>query len=331
MAVDPNDMLIFKMRGMQFGKAAGAKPAPRAPVIEGVRVPTAAIPSEEREEVGKAFAARATEEMGEAIAPEVAAEREAVGLGYLEEQRRTLRGFIAEEEKGAEEAPKKKGGKKKTAKEEIAAAKGLTCVNHPWRPAYAVCDYCGRAWCYSDLVNFEGRFYCLEDIDEVSKEAAGEIKVTKHNTFEMYAGIVFLVYAIALSYFTYPQWSLLIAFVGKVGVSGLLSHLSTNYGAFLFNIFVVALGAVAALSLLTRAKGGYYLSTLAGVLSIVLVTYEFLTSNATYLLAILVLAFAGIVVLAFSRMTAARSEKTEVFSEPQPLGNEIEWPRLETF
>lgn len=324
MAVDPNDLLIFKMRGMQFG------PAKKQPTISGPKIPKAPIPSEEEEELSeKAFGARVTEEAEEAIAPELAAEREALGLGYLDEENRKLRGFIAKEEQRAQEAEtRRKTGGAKSAKEEIEAAKGLNCVNHPWRPAYAVCDYCGRPYCYADLVMHEGKYYDLEDIENVSKQTVTTV-TREGNTFQKYAGVVFLVNAVLLAYFVYPQWPLLANYVAKVGVATLLTNLGTAYGASLFNIIVIVLGALAGASLFGRSGRGFLLSTFSGSVIIILISYEFLSSNATYLLAVMVLAFISIVVLAFSRMSATSEKAT--FEEIKPATTEVQWPQIETF
>ncbi len=55
---------------------------------------------------------------------------------------------------------------KKVARgEQVKSAAKEHCAWHPWRPAYALCDYCHRPFCFEDLVEAAGLFYCLEDID----------------------------------------------------------------------------------------------------------------------------------------------------------------------
>ncbi|EQD58270.1 hypothetical protein B2A_04436, partial [mine drainage metagenome] len=60
----------------------------------------------------------------------------------------------------------------KGEREEREAAEGMYCVWHPWRSAYAICHYCHRPFCFEDLVESNGNYYCLEDIDKAGGEHA---------------------------------------------------------------------------------------------------------------------------------------------------------------
>ena len=42
----------------------------------------------------------------------------------------------------------KKKGKTHSEEESEEADQGLSCVWHPWRPAYAICNYCHRPFCF---------------------------------------------------------------------------------------------------------------------------------------------------------------------------------------
>ncbi|MEM3228031.1 MAG: hypothetical protein QW774_01570 [Candidatus Micrarchaeaceae archaeon] len=358
MVVDPNDMLIFKMRNMHF---AGPSPSQQAQVRAEPQPEQPAQPNAPKQQVSKPE--KPAEQPQQAVyqqPPQIqkpqkqetkAAEakpkaaktslffsgkpKPAIGKEKSQEAEEESK-YITEAvlEKGFGEAETEQelaevlpGPKKlsKTEKDSIEAAKGLTCVLHPWRPAYAICSYCKRPFCYADLVEYDGKFYCLEDIDKVAtgrKPAA----VTSYNRFSSAAGGIFLVTAIIFGYFIYPQLSYIASYVSASGLTAFVLNYQ-KYATPLLNTIIILMLIAAGVNVLVRRGKGSYSSAILGGLIIVAISYEYLNSSISYLLLTSLLGFISIVLLAYGRVAKSATEEEAEVKQT----NTIEWPRLETF
>ena len=211
----------------------------------------------------------------------------------------------------------------KSKKEAIDAAQGYVCVNHPWRPAYAICDYCKRPFCYADLVEFNDRFYCLEDIDKVS--AKGAVPQPMVGRLWQLPGIVFLANAALMAFFIYPQTGFFISHIARVGLFSFLFSMTYAYGIATLN-FLIAIVSLAMGIILLLRPSHVYIGGIVGMVVLVGASYEYLNSAVSYLLLISILSFIATSLLLYNRMSSITSSSIE---EVKPT--DIEWPRLETF
>ena len=212
----------------------------------------------------------------------------------------------------------------KNEKSEMAAAKGLSCVNHPWRQAYATCKYCSRPFCYADLMEHDGNFYCIEDLDQATDKKAA--KGSSLGAFAIIAAILFIVNSGVLAYFAPGQ----IFFVGDKLLAGQFSiFIATNSQAYyleLANFAVFVLGIVSCFAILSKKNAGFFFGAIVAAVSAVIISYQYLNDSTYYLLGMSVIAFVEIVMLTFSRMSAGREIEEE---ELNPM--DIDWPRPEVF
>jgi hypothetical protein len=237
----------------------------------------------------------------------------------VQESGRTL------EESGAEaEAPKVNKKVSKNEKSEMAAAKGLSCVNHPWRQAYAICNYCSRPFCYADLMEHDGNFYCIEDLDQATDKKAA--KGGSLGAFAIIAALLFIINSGVLAYFAPGQ----IFFVGDKLLAGQFSILvathSQAYYLELANFAVFVLGIISCFAILSKKSAGFFFGAVVAAVSAVIISYQYLNDSTYYLLGMSVIAFIEIVMLTFSRMSAGREIEEE---ELNPM--DIDWPRPEVF
>lgn len=222
------------------------------------------------------------------------------------------------------EAPKAKKKVSKNEKSEMAAAKGLSCVNHPWRQAYAICKYCSRPFCYADLMEHDGNFYCIEDLDQATDKKAA--KGNSLGAFAIIAALLFIINSGVLAYFAPGQ----IFFVGDKLISGQFSILiathSQAYYLELANFAVFILGIVSCFAILSKKNAGFFFGAIVAAGSAVIISYQYLNDSTYYLLGMSIIAFIEIVMLTFSRMSAGREIEEE---ELNPM--DIDWPRPEVF
>lgn len=181
-------------------------------------------------------------------------------------------------------------------------ASHMTCELHPWRKAYAICDICKRAFCYEDIVEHGGKYYCFDDIDKVPQVIKSE-ELVKYNNLSIISAICF---ALVLPVFLFFSYGPLIAFFKAAEEFGMSSAISNNLTvavelALLSTVFGV-LSLYAAVQILFATKNSFKVSTVVGILTVGLFSYQFLSSIQVYLVVIAVMSFVGLVSLAYSRV-----------------------------
>ncbi|MFP3279265.1 MAG: hypothetical protein RXP92_03085 [Candidatus Micrarchaeota archaeon] len=347
MVVDPNELLIFKLRGMTTTAASPSKKFAQ-PQVKPQQQIGPSIAQQPQQQVSQPQIHAQTQ----APKPEVpqsqiqAQAKQAqpkpeqtfaqVKVGIAKEEILNVANIPTPEEKEEMNFPlltptlqqkevQEKATKKytKVERESIEAAKDMVCVNHPWRPAYAICNYCKRPFCYADLVEYNGAFYCLEDIDKVAGQAPN-LKEVNFNSFVAISSFFLLANAAIMGYFIYPQAKFLVKYISSVGFAGFLNSLTYSYGLSFVNLLIVIFSALAGLILFGKSNRWFYLSWAINAFILVIVSYEYLTMNSPYLLAVSLIAFLTIGTLSYSRL----SKTTE---EVNTIHEEINWPRVETF
>ncbi len=322
MRVNPNDLLIFKLRGM------GAQPSEEVPAEEEIK-PIVESRSENlstQESYGS--------ERKEAPKPKTKYK------GFNKAKEEALK---AEVERKYAESLKSEAPSLEAMQKTILASKkssvdigGMQCATHPWRKAYAKCDYCDRTFCYADIVKKGNKFYCLEDIDKVSNGEEAE-KDQARMSIPPIAGIGFIINALLIGYFTYPQISYLISSGTGAGALSVLNNFTYAYQLAVLDIIVFTLSATAGLFVITKSNNSAFTSAALGVLVLLGASYEFLNSFSVYLLAITALAIINIGVVSYLRVNPLgaqlqQEESNEISAMPNVPGSEaLQFSRLETF
>ena len=212
-----------------------------------------------------------------------------------------------------------------SGKESIEEAKGRVCTNHPWRGAYAVCEFCRRPFCYADMIEYGKHFYCLEDIDKATSGAVRE--KAQVNIFTRAAGVVFIIDSLLLLYFTLPQLEFIGISATKLSSSALLAAIGGNYSIPLLNALLSVMGILAAILLfISEDQRAIYLAGLVAAVVLIGVSYEYLNSYLYYTLLVSVIALVEIMLLTFGRVSSVTTSYSTDLGPP-----DVEWPRLETF
>ncbi|MGC8572179.1 MAG: hypothetical protein ACP5LH_02790 [Candidatus Micrarchaeia archaeon] len=186
-----------------------------------------------------------------------------------------------------------------SAKESRRIGEHMACVWHPWRQAYAICDYCRRPFCYEDLVEHNGLYYCLEDIDKVYNTK--ETELIKYNNFRLLSStFLFFVFFIFL-YYNYNSIVAIPSEIQSIGMNAFFENMFTPLG------FMIAKTALVLLSLLTSfiitadLKKSFSITVIVCVLTALLFSYLYIETNTFYFIIIAMLSLASIVVLAYSK------------------------------
>lgn len=145
------------------------------------------------------------------------------------------------------------------------------------------------------------------------------------NPFGPLAGIILLANSVIFGYFIYPQATFVMSYAARIGFGVFISNLNFDYGLTFLNLVLVVLGLIASIMMLGRLRIGNVFGGAVGAAILLSLTFEYLNSGAQYLLVVCIIAFFGIAALAFSRMSAVSAEKEDIRIA------DINWPKIETF
>ncbi len=217
-----------------------------------------------------------------------------------------------------------------TVKEDINkthSVNGLSCINHPWRSAYALCNYCHRPFCYADLAKENNKNYCLEDLDQITKTQT--VLVKKDFIYDYVASIFLFAVAGIFLFYAYQQihYTTLNFFnsLFSLGLIPFIKTLSLSYIYQLQNPLIVLFSVIAGILLLVKREKATITSALILVIISMVLSYTFLISNTYYFLYSFISCVVCMSIIALGKMNNIGSLHVAEVTEG------IEWPRVETF
>ena len=154
-------------------------------------------------------------------------------------------------------------------------------------------------------------------------------KVIGTNVFSKVAGSVMLINAVVFAFFIYNPSLYIFKYIQNIGIItfinfNLIENFNYTYGTGFIDMILVAATVLSGLALMTRFSKSHIITSLVSGAMLVMVSFEYLSSTANYLIAVCMLTFIGIGALAYSRMSAVSVE--EEFAK-----SDVNWPRIETF
>ena len=203
--------------------------------------------------------------------------------------------------------PVKKSTISRTEEQSRDAAKGKSCVWHPWRPAYALCNYCNRPFCYEDIIEYKNNYYCLEDIDKVSTGAGVETTV-RYNRLSMLSALLFIIAFVVFVFSAIGQVAYITNYANKIGFFSFIAQLNYAYTSALLGFFLALFSIIAGILIFVHSDKGFMVGSLVGAFSTILFSYSYISSGAVYTIAISLVSFAALVLLLLSRETYEAEE-----------------------
>lgn len=357
--LDANDLLIFKLRGVKKDEKVSDKSKPAPAPAAAIKANTKTAPEQVQPTLKSSSQQAAIPDIinseqqrrskeGLVLAQEKADEEESMRLQSQNRKGGGLFSVFAKKEDVEPPEPQpiqierkesaktsmydamhheKKGvepprGMSKEQSKELALNK--TCIYHPWRDAYAVCSHCKIAFCYADIVEHDDGFYCIEDSEKAYRKDTFTNKIEANAAIKI-SSLVLLVVAGLLFYYTYSQ---VFFILGNLGLnwSHALSNLQYSYAIALFNMVLALITFVDAIVILAFASRRLEVSEMVMGIVILAMSFEYMNSSVTYLIAIGVLAAGALMSMLISRMLENTLEFAQEAQEAK-----VRWPRLETF
>ncbi|MDE1768529.1 MAG: hypothetical protein KGH62_04115 [Candidatus Micrarchaeota archaeon] len=208
---------------------------------------------------------------------------------------------------------------KMNSAQSIKAAKGQFCVNHQWRHAYAICAICTLPYCYVDIMEKDGKMYCLQDID--ATETGTSKQQPEVNSLSVLSSVIFIANSVALGIFSYPQATFIVNQIMKAQFM-----LTSAYYLPLTNLAVVIFGVIAAISIVKRSATTLAFSLGVSMFGLLVVLYEYLLNNSPYLFVSSALLLVSVATVLYSRMSSV-NEVLEVGK----YAKDVNWPKPEIF
>ena len=204
--------------------------------------------------------------------------------------------------------------------------KGVSCINHPWRPAYAYCAKDGLPYCFVDLISHGGKNYCLNDIDSVLRSEGEETTPKPKNSFTLLSSALLFSSALIILYFTQKATELMAYLAMKQGAISFLLNLNPLYIFPVANIAVILLALFGAITILRNSLGFFAFAFAATLGALFIMIYQYSISSADYALISSVIMLLSVSTIVYSRMSSLTSSTVKYISTP-----EIQWPKPEAF
>ncbi|MGC8622337.1 MAG: hypothetical protein ACP5UC_00010 [Candidatus Micrarchaeia archaeon] len=179
-------------------------------------------------------------------------------------------------------------------------AKGQTCVWHPWRPAYAICNYCSRPFCYEDIVEYNNNYYCLEDIDKVSTGASKETSV-KYNNLSIISASFFVLSFLLFVYFANAQVAYVVKYANGLGFFDFLAKMNFAYGITILGTVLSVFNLVAGILIFARSEKWFSIGFGIAAFDIFVFSYGYLNTTRLYEIMIAISSFVALITLLVSR------------------------------
>lgn len=204
----------------------------------------------------------------------------------------------------------------------------LRCFIHPWRNAYALCNYCQKPFCFEDIIKYKNEYYCITDIDKVSK-APNESKLIEYNNLSYISILALFSNFIIFFYYSNQEISSILTKLISNGIYYLNNFISFNYLLFFLSFIFILFQFISGILILVRLKRSYILTLITSILNIILFSYIYLNSANFSSLYIVIISFISFITLIYSVKIYSRIEINETLKEVPTTP--INWADVKSF
>lgn len=192
--------------------------------------------------------------------------------------------------------------KAKSARDSRKLAKNMDCSTHPWRRAYALCEYCGRPFCYEDIMEYGNAYYCLDDIDKVSF-AIRNTEMVKYSRLSLISALLLIAAPLLYGYYGIAGMLTVFAAIKSAGIMNFILAENIPELIIVADVILMAFSFIAAISIILESQMSFKLTTLIGLITVAIFSYQFLGNvSKTYIALIAACSFVSLVTLAYSRV-----------------------------
>ena len=159
-------------------------------------------------------------------------------------------------------------------KEIRKVAAKMSCVNHPWRKAYAICDVCQRPFCYEDIVEHGGKYYCFDDIGS-APSGGPDTQMIKYNSIGMVAAVLFFGLFVAFLYLSYTNLEASYSIIASIGFHAFIAQINQDELLLFGGLLISILAFAASILILLESSDSFKTAAGVGVIGMVLFGYQY--------------------------------------------------------
>jgi hypothetical protein len=212
-----------------------------------------------------------------------------------------------------------------------SAVSGMFCVWHPWRPAYAACGYCKRPFCFEDITEFTGNYYCLEDIDKVASKPIVSIS-GRYTTLSFVSSLLLFIAFFVFVYYNAASllslYTSVSAQMARSGFNGAIKAFSIAYIEDVIGLMLTLLGLLSGFLIIVRSRKSFIVSLSISMMMIIFFGYSYATSNYIVDLIIPGLVTLALIVLILSANFMSGREESDVV---QHSAEQLNWSNTGRF
>lgn len=220
-----------------------------------------------------------------------------------------------------------KGGMTNKRSEKDAAI-GKTCLQHPWRSAYAVCAYCHKPFCFEDIIEHGSHYYCLNDMERVPQEQ--EKPRTLSYGLYLFSGIMLMLAFLVFVYSSYAAYINMFSFLFG-NIQSITTAIYESLQLMMEGILMLAL-FVDAIMILMQSRSSVYAGIALSMASVVLFGYSLLIGTLSVNYAsistgfIECAAFVSLVMLLYIGIKNGRTKEMPLLHKETVEDKLLRWP-----
>ncbi len=218
---------------------------------------------------------------------------------------------------GYEEAPKAPVGNTQVPARKVSIhemkkiAEHMGCELHPWRKAYAICDYCKRPFCYEDIIEHGGVYYCLDDIDKVPQSVKQQ-QTFRYNSLGVVSATFYMFVFLIFMYYSYSNLIALFNAFSTQGLSAFFQTLLQSQELLMAEAVLALLSLVGGIMIMLQTERSFKIGAAIGLVTVGLFSYQFLNSYMLSYAIVASVSSAGLIMLAYSRVAYESLPTSEV-------------------
>jgi hypothetical protein len=162
----------------------------------------------------------------------------------------------------------------KAQSREIAAK--LTCINHPWRHAYAVCFTCHRPFCFEDIVEYKKGYYCSNDMAKISNQYKARL-ASEYGLSNLVPALLIMSLMLGMIYYSSNTLAGIAAYIWQSGIVSFVIS-ATNASKFILaDVLILLINMLTATYAISQSRNSSITNIIVTIIAVVFMSYQFFT------------------------------------------------------
>ena len=155
-------------------------------------------------------------------------------------------------------------------------ASKMTCVQHPWRHAYAICFTCHRPFCFEDMVEYKKGYYCSNDMSKISDQYKAKL-ASEYALANLVPALLIMSLTLAMLYYSSGALASIAAYVGQNGALAFIKSATLGSEFLVADLAILLINMFSAIYAITQSRRSAIANIAITIVAVVLMSYQFFT------------------------------------------------------